>query len=167
MSDCLQISTCWVHFKYLLLILNCQWKDRWFPQMKKYFRNDWLHPILKTYSALSCLSILNHIKLTFPGGSRHLLEFAVLHCQYRIFKLLYISCHCEITSVFRLSVRSHFPICSFFSDSTLQLLNLAALVLMFRVPDEISSRCSFLHILPRGSFFSHYKKNTPDLTGMR
>ena len=135
--------------------------------MKKYFRNDWLHPILKTYSALSCLSILNHIKLTFPGSSRHLLEFAVLHCQYRMFKLLYMSCHCEITSVFRLSVRSHFPICSFFSDSTLQLLNLAALVLMFRVPDEISSRCSFLHILPRGSFFSHYRKNTPDLTGLR
>ena len=65
-----------------------------------------------------------------------------------------MSCHCEITSVFRLSVRSRFPIniLFFFSDSTLQL-NLAALLLMFRVPDEIFTRCSFLHILPRGSFF--------------
>ena len=159
MSDCLQISTCWVHFKYLLLILNFQWKDRWFPQMKKYFRNDWLHPILKMYSALSCLSILNHIKLIFPGSSRHLLEFAVLHCQYKIFKPFFMPCHCEITSVFRLSVRSRFPIniLFFFSDSTLQL-NLAALLLMFRVPDEIFSRCSFLHILPRGSFFFTFQE---------
>ena len=61
-----------------------------------------------------------------------------------------MSCHCEITSVFRLSVRSSNLF--FFSDSTLQL-NLAALLLMFRVPDEIFTRCSFLHILPRGSFF--------------
>ena len=145
-----------MHFKYLLLILNSPWKTKWFPQMKDILKMTAFHTdnvvllAVCQYQTISTFFFYLAVKDTCS-------RLALLCCQRIEFLSCFMSCHWSNCSFQGKLQDSSSVFGLFFSDSTL-LLNLVALVLMFRVSDEIFLRCSSLHtpFSPKGFLLFFY-----------
>ena len=84
--------TCWVHFKYLLLILNSPWKTKWFPQMKDILKMTAFHTdnvvllAVCQYQTISTFFFYLAVKDTCS-------RLALLCCQRIEFLSCFMSCH--------------------------------------------------------------------------